>query len=151
MEALFKTWKTSRKLYLDFFERFTEEQLNTIPKGFNNNLIWNMGHVLVAQQSLIYRLSGLSTSLSADFIGRYQPGSKPEELIESAEIARIKQLLAEQVDQTIEDFEQGKFVAFTERMTGTGFHLASLKDALEFNNYHEGLHLGVMMGLRKFV
>jgi hypothetical protein len=151
MEALFKTWKTSRKLYLNFFERYTEEQLNMIPEGFNNNLIWNMGHVVVAQQSLIYKLSGLRTSLSADFITRYQPGSKPEERVGSDEIAAIKRLLAEQVDQTVEDYEQGRFVAFTERMTGTGFHLASLQDALEFNNYHEGLHLGIMMGLRKFV
>ena len=36
-------------------------------------------------------------------------------------------------------------------MTGTGFHLDALKEALEFNNYHEGLHLGFMINIRKFV
>lgn len=36
-------------------------------------------------------------------------------------------------------------------MTATGFDLTTLDDALEFNNYHEGLHLGMMMSVRKFV
>ena len=31
------------------------------------------------------------------------------------------------------------------------FHLGSLQDALAFNNYHEGLHLGYMKSIAKFV
>jgi hypothetical protein len=55
MEAIFKAWTTSRNLYLRFFEEYSLEQLNKIPEGFSNNLIWNIGHVIVAQQSLVYR------------------------------------------------------------------------------------------------
>jgi hypothetical protein len=29
--------------------------------------------------------------------------------------------------------------------------MASVEDALAFNNFHEGTHLGVMMGIRKFL
>src|SRR5690606_33748551 len=60
MEALFKTWKTSRALYLDYFNNYSPEQLNTTPNGFSNNLIWNIGHVIVAQQALIYKGSNLN-------------------------------------------------------------------------------------------
>lgn len=59
MNSTFKIWKTSRNLYLDFFEKYTLDQLNKIPEGFNNNLIWNIGHEIVAQQALIYKSSGL--------------------------------------------------------------------------------------------
>ena len=45
----------------------------------------------------------------------------------------------------------GKFVAFTTYETHIGFHLATFEEAINFNNYHEGIHLGFMMNIRKFV
>ena len=63
----------------------------------------------------------------------------------------MKELLISLIEKTKTDFYNGKFVKFNEKMTGTGFHLDSLKEALEFNNYHEGLHLGFMINIQKFV
>ena len=63
----------------------------------------------------------------------------------------MKELLISLIEKTETDFYNGKFVKFNEKMTGTGFHLDSLKEALEFNNYHEGLHLGFMINIQKFV
>jgi len=39
MESIFRTWKTSRELYLEYFDKYTLAQLNEIPDGFSNNLI----------------------------------------------------------------------------------------------------------------
>jgi hypothetical protein len=33
----------------------------------------------------------------------------------------------------------------------TGYVLTSAQDAMTFNNFHEGIHLGVILGLRKLV
>ena len=60
METTFSIWKTSRSLYLKFLTSYSLEQLNKIPEGMNNNLIWNIGHIIAAQQGLVYRLSGLT-------------------------------------------------------------------------------------------
>ncbi len=151
MESVFKTWKTSRKLLSDYFDKYTLEQLNHIPAGYSNNLIWNIGHIIVAQQSLVYKLSGLPGYVSDDLISKYKPGTKPAGPVSQEEADELKTLLLSLVEKTETDFQNGAFVTFTERMTGTGFHLTSLQDAFEFNNYHEGLHLGYMMGIRKFV
>ena len=59
MENTFKIWETNRKLYLNFLNTYNLEQLNKIPDGFSNNIIWNIGHIVVSQQALVYRLSGL--------------------------------------------------------------------------------------------
>ena len=64
MEATFKILETSRNIYLKFLEGYTLEQLNKIPEGFSNNLIWNIGHIVVSQQGLIYRLSGLPVNVT---------------------------------------------------------------------------------------
>jgi hypothetical protein len=53
MEATFKIWETSRKKYLELIENYSLEQLNKIPQGFSNNLVWNLGHIIVSQQGLV--------------------------------------------------------------------------------------------------
>lgn len=144
-------WKTSRKLFLEYFDKYTLEQLNKLPEGFSNNLIWNIGHVVVAQQGLIYRSSGLQGYVPNELFDLYKPGTRPTGKTTQAEADELKRLLISLIGKTEKDLKSGIFATFKERMTGTGFYLTSLQDALEFNNYHEGLHLGFMMSIRKFV
>ncbi|WP_396177490.1 DinB family protein [Flavobacterium sp.] len=75
MQTTFKIWETNRKLHLAFLEKYTLEQLNKIPEGFKNNLIWNIGHIITTQQGLIYRLSGLPVMISKEFHNKYKYGS----------------------------------------------------------------------------
>ena len=151
MESAFNIWETNRKLYLGFLEKYTLEQLNKVPEGFSNNLIWNIGHVVVAQQGLVYKTSGLPGYVSDELFEKYKPGTKPTGNTLQEEVNELKGLLISLIEQTKSDFYAGKFETFNGRMTGTGFYLNSLTDAIQFNNYHEALHLGFMMNIRKFV
>jgi hypothetical protein len=151
MEATFKIWETSRALYLKLINNYSLEQLNKIPDGFSNNLIWNLGHVIVAQQGLVYSLSSLPSNVSKEMTDTYKNGSKPTGKTTQAEVDELKVLLFSLIEQTKKDYAGGKFVSYTEYTTGTGFHLSSTKEAIEFNNYHEALHLGFMMNIRKFI
>ncbi|HEY6502624.1 MAG TPA: DinB family protein [Chitinophagaceae bacterium] len=151
MEAVIKAWKTSRKIYQEYFDKYSLEQLNIVPDRFNNNLIWNIGHIIAAQQSLVYRTSNLPMNITDAYFDKYKPGTKPSGTVSQSEVNEIKSLLTSMIDQTETDLACGKFVSFTERNTITGFHLGNLQDALVFNNYHEGLHLGYMKSIVKFV
>ena len=151
MQSIFKIWETNRKLHLEILENYTLEQLNKIPEGFKNNLIWNAGHIITTQQGLIYRLSGLPVYISKEFHNKYKYGSVPTQTTTQEEVNEIKALLISLIQQTKNDFDDGKFVAFTEYETHIGFHLATFEEALHFNNYHEGIHLGFMMNIRKFI
>ncbi|SMO74307.1 DinB family protein [Gracilimonas mengyeensis] len=151
LKSTLRTWETGRKLFLEFFDNYSLDQLNKVPDGFNNNLIWNIGHVIVAQQALIYLQSGLDGYLPSQLYKLYKPGTKPAKPVTQEEANELKKLLIDLVNKTTDDLDQGLFKTYKERMTGTGFYLSSLEDAFEFNNYHEGLHLGYMKSIEKFV
>ncbi|MFY0653532.1 MAG: DinB family protein [Cyclobacteriaceae bacterium] len=151
MESVFKTWKTSRNLCLRFFDAFTIEQLNKVPEGFSNNIIWNLGHIIVSQQSLIYKGSNLDGYVSDELMALYSKGTFPTGKTTENEAKELKELLISLIEKTEKDYNDGKFVSYNERTLKTGFHLGSVRDAFEFNNYHEGIHIGFMMNIRKFV
>ena len=44
--------KQTRANIIKMTEAQSLEMLNQIPEGFNNNLVWNLGHVIVTQQLL---------------------------------------------------------------------------------------------------
>jgi len=134
---------------MGFLENHTLEQLNKIPEGFSNNLIWNIGHIIAAQQGLIYKQSELPMNIPEEVYEKYRSGTKPETDATEEEREQLKNLLVSMIERTEKDLTNGVFKVYNERTTGTGFHLANLNDALVFNNVHEGIHLGYMMAMRK--
>ena len=151
MEQIFELNRTCRKLIAPFLEDYTLDQLNTIPEGFSNNLFWNIAHVVVTQQLLIYKLSGLNMLVSDELVDQYRKGTKPEQPATQADVDLIKSLLFDTIDQTQADYGSGVFTQFTEYPTSSGFVLKNVKDAMAYNNFHEGLHLGIMMSMRKLL
>ena len=151
MEALFRTWETSRGIFNHFIEKYSLEQLNFIPTGFSNNLIWNIGHIIVSQQGLIYRLSGNETIIPTTMTEKYKNGTRPNGNATVEDLDEIKSYLIPLILQTKEDFAKGKFNKYIPYSTQTGFVLNNIEEAFQFNNYHEGLHLGLMMSIRRFI
>ena len=151
MKQTFEITITSRKIVSQFLENHTLEQLNKIPDGFKNNLIWNIAHVVVTQQLLVYKFSGLPMMVSDELVQNYMKGTKPEHIATQSEVDEIMSLLAITIDQTKEDFDHNIFKNYQEYLTSTGFVIKNVEDAMVFNNFHEGLHIGIMMGLRKFL
>ncbi|GEC78382.1 DinB family protein [Flavobacterium aquatile] len=151
METAFRINETSRKVLLGFLEKYSLEELNKIPEGFSNNLIWNIGHIIVVQQLLVYKLSGLPTMISNEMIEKYQKGTKPEHNVGQEEVDEIKVLLFSTLEKTKHDFEENIFQNYIEFTSMSGFTMKSAANAIEFNNYHEAVHTGIMMQIRKFI
>ena len=127
------------------------EQLNKIPEGHNNNLIWHYGHVIVTQQLLCYKLSGVPMHVDNKLVDFYRKGSKPDRLITEEAYQQLQELDAKLVPQFEKDVKDGAFTNFKEYQTSFGITLNSLSDAISFNNVHEGVHLGNMMTMRRLV
>lgn len=151
MQSTFDITLSSRNILLKFLENNSLEQLNTIPEGFSNNLIWNIGHIVVVQQMLVYNLSGLPMFISDAMVEKYKKGTKPETPVTQEEVEQIKELLYATLEQTKKDFNKGVFKEYKAFTTMSGFNIRNAQEAMEFNNYHEGVHTGVIMRIHKFL
>ncbi len=151
MKTSFEITRMNRRKLLDVLENNTLEQLNKVPEGFSNNLIWNIAHIVVVQQMLVYKLSGLPMQISDAMVDAYKRGTKPEADVTADEVETIKQLLTATIDQTEADYNAGIFRDYTDFTTMSGFVITNAQQAIEFNNYHEGIHVGIMLSIRKFI
>lgn len=143
--------RVTRKNALDIIEDFSYEQLNKIPVGFSNNLIWNFGHSIITQQLLCYHLNGLEIKTNPELTNKYKKGSRPEGRVEEDEIKLLKSYLFSTIDLLESDFKNGLFQNYREYTTSYGVTLKNIEQAIRFNAVHEGMHLGYMYSIRKFL
>lgn len=143
--------KVSRKAFRNILDNYTLKQLNKVPNGFKNNLFWNIAHVVVTQQLLCYKLSGLETMVNDEWIDLYKKGTSTIGEASENDLKTLKELLFSTIEKIEEDIESGLFKEFNEYPTSTGFVLKSVNDAFEFNNFHDGIHLGYVLALKKAV
>ena len=151
MDYEFELLRQTRKLAFQLAESLSDEQMMAIPPGFSNNLMWNMGHMVVSQQLLCYGLSGLPMKVGDKAIAMLRKGSSPAQWTEKLPFREIKAQMLPSVEALIADYEAGRFVNFQEYETSYGVMLNAIEDAIQFNNLHEGMHLGYILALRHAV
>ena len=139
----------NRTLLKNFIENHSLEELNKVPEGFSNNIIWNIAHTIVTQQLLVYKLSGLPMVVSDDMVESYKKGTKTENNLSQAEVDAIKGMLFSTIEKTKEDYANKIFQAYNQYTVTTKSTLSNVEEAIEFNNFHEGIHLGYILALRK--
>ena len=141
--------RKNRVLFEGFLDKFNLDELNKVPKGFRNNIIWNIAHCIVTQQLLVYKLSGLEGVLNDKMIAEFRKGTKTERNLAQSEVDEIRNLLFTPLDQTEVDYNAGVFKNYKVYTVSTGSTLTNVDEALAFNNFHEGIHLGYILALIK--
>jgi len=126
-------------------------ELNKVPDGFNNNIIWNIAHVIVTQQLLVYNLSGLPTIVSKEMIDSFRKGTRPLRDLNQAEVDAISNLLFSTIEKTKDDYDSKLFQTYNQYTVTTKNTISNVEEAIEFNNFHEGIHLGYILALRKSI
>jgi hypothetical protein len=147
IDSLLKT----RSWALQLTEGVPDEALNAIPAGFNNNIIWNLAHLVAAKQGLCYVRSGVEPVLPVEFLKTYTRGTKPEAPVSAEGIAKIKSLLTSTLPRLDADLAAGIFTDYKAWTTPYGVELRSIEDALQFLAFHEGMHCGYIMALKRVV
>ncbi|HZE83102.1 MAG TPA: DinB family protein [Puia sp.] len=151
MDKPFKIIRNTRKFLLNHIADLTVDELNEIPRGFNNNIVWNIGHMIAAQQNVTYVRAGHKVVVDEAFFLAHKPDTRPQQTFSAAEVAGTKDLFFSTIDRFESDYQKGLFSNYTPWTNRYGVELNTIGEVLAFLPYHEGLHLGYVMALKRIV
>ena len=144
--------KTTRQLIETVTRPYDAAELVRIPPGFSNHLLWHVGHLVVTQQLLCYKIAGVPMAIDEALVDPFRKGSSPLDWADDYTPPSYDELIVLLHDMAARlrtDYDAGLFTGYNPYKTSAGVQLESIEDAIVFNNYHEGIHLGYILGLRK--
>ena len=146
-----KIFKATRAHILLLLSKFSLEQVNTIPEGFNNNLAWNAAHCLVTHKLLTYDFCQHDTGLSPEMIEAFRKGSKPDGDLSQELWSEIVDDLQNSVGQFKADLDILTWYKHSPYTTSFGVTIGNVRSAVRYNNTHEAVHYGTMLAIGKLV
>jgi hypothetical protein len=150
MQPVLHTFKQNRKNIVSLLGEHSLGQVNTTPPGFNNNLLWNAGHLLLSHQFLFYHFSGLPMPDYVQALGpKYGPGTIPDGKASQTDFDLIIDRLNNSADQFIDDYNDGRFKTFkTYTSEYFGITMHTIEEAIQFTICHEAFHFGFMSAIK---
>ncbi|MFD2371033.1 DinB family protein [Brevibacillus sp. GCM10020057] len=145
------TYDLVRSLTLGALNNASEEIADVIPAGFNNNIRWNLGHILVTQDSFMYGPS--CPHLPESYPALFKPGSKPADW--TGDVPTLATLAAQLEEQKARIKEA--FAGRLDEKLPQPFHLGNkgtmhtLGEMFAFSLFHEGMHANALGLLLKAV
>lgn len=153
MEQTFNFIIQTRKAFIELVDSLTLEQLNEIPAGFNNNIIWNFGHIVVVAPALCYLRSGISSDTSmVKYLKSYIKGSKPTYIVSQEEVDDLKSLAISGIEQIKRDYYAGVFKEIVPFATETYKEtMSTIEEVIQTSAGHDNMHLGYAIAQKRII
>lgn len=148
MKDVFKYIIQSRKAFIGLIDSLTIQELNRIPNGFNNNIIWNFGHIIVATQGLCYLRTGVQSDYVVKYASAYNKGAKPSYIVTQEEVDDLKTLAIHTIERIEKDYYANTFTEITPFSTDTYKEIMpTIEDVITTTVGHDNLHYGYSLAL----
>ncbi|WP_096272111.1 DinB family protein [Paucisalibacillus globulus] len=151
-EMLLKQMKFIRYRTIAALDATSEAIADDIPTGFNNNLRWNFGHIIVSQENIITYFLGETGSLADFYRELFNRGTSPKDWKEDQVVPTLRELrvaLEEQYERMVA-LCSGRIseVGKNPLNFGPEYEFKTLGEAIGFTNFHESLHQGNINSLK---
>ncbi|WP_342509649.1 DinB family protein [Sporosarcina sp. FSL K6-2383] len=145
-EIFFKQLESFRGYLLKVAD-VTEDEAEIIPKGFNNNIRWNLGHVYVEQYMWIETLTKATVDIPKQFNEWFGWGTSPDNFTdETPSLEELMTLLKGQLTEIKGTYGDRLEELFPPTKM---WEMTSIEQVLLWTNFHEGMHLQTIIDIKK--
>ncbi|MDR3541944.1 MAG: DinB family protein [Desulfosporosinus sp.] len=151
-EFLFDQLKVIRTNTINAVKEISESQADSVPEGFNNNILWNLGHILWAQEKFAFGFIPEPMQMPDGFTELFGRNTKPSEWKgQPPTLQQMIELLEDQTSRIKERLDNRLVEAVANPFTmPSGLTLKTIGEFLTFSMYHEGMHVQTIKILKKF-
>lgn len=145
-----KQFLITRNMLMNFAKSVNEETALVQPKGFNNNIHWHIGHVLVSAENFMFGYPQKSSNIPAQYASYFSMGTSPSTWDD--QVPSVQELLGclkdqvERIEGISEDFLKQN-LPFKFPVDG----IETFSDLYALMLYHEADHLGQMKAMKKVI
>jgi hypothetical protein len=145
-EVLFTQLESYRSYILGVLENVTVEEAEVIPKGFNNNIRWNLGHIYLDQYLWIQAVTKEKASVPEQFNAWFGYGTSPADFTsETPSLEELKTLLKNQPSEIVAAYGH----RLEEEFPPTEMGMHTSEQVLVRTIFHEGMHLQTILDIKK--
>lgn len=145
-EVLFNQLKTYRSELIGAVNSITTEEAELIPKGFHNNIRWNLGHIYLDQYLWIQAVTKEKVNVPDGFRNWFGYGTSPADFTEETPtLAVLIELLQKQPD----DIKEAYGERLEEELSPTEMDMHTIEQVLIRTIFHEGMHLQAILDIKK--
>ena len=90
MEPVLKSVRVARAYMKSKIDDLSHEQLLLVPQGATNNVLWNIGHIVLSHYRLAYRPSGGTVPVPQTWEGWFLPGDRKSTRLNSSHIQKSR-------------------------------------------------------------
>ncbi|MEF2965712.1 DinB family protein [Paenibacillus sp. M1] len=145
-EVLFTQLSSYRGELLDIVSSVSAAEADNIPKGFNNNIRWNLGHVYVDQYLWLKALTKEEIPFPAKLNEWFGYGTDPSRFTdETPALPELVTLLREQPEIIREKYRD----RMDEEFAPTDMGMFTVEQVLVRTIFHEGLHIGAILAIKR--
>jgi DinB superfamily len=147
-QLLFSNIELTRSFFIKHVDGIQEDLANIQPEGFNNNILWHIGHVLTTTESLVFGFPKKSSHLPAIYMELFARGTKPADWQgDVPSISVLSSQLKEQVTRLKEIPAEKLNVKLKEPFLGQ----ETFGELVNFALFHENLHLGNIQAMKRVI
>ncbi|WP_068675040.1 DinB family protein [Oceanobacillus sp. Castelsardo] len=135
----------TRKALSQTLEGVSPEVLESVPTGFNNNIHWQVGHILVVTEHFFFKGQ---EKLPANYSKIFGPGTKPADW--AGDIPKVETLV-EQLNEQLVRVKEIPSEAFNQKLPKRFLGNETYGELAATGAFHEAMHLGQIQSLKRMI
>ena len=141
-----------RQMITSLLKAIPEDKVNAMPPTWSNNARWHAGHLIITPYLLTYGIAGKPLPVPEEYRKWFAKGTTPKDW-GTASIPGYDDLVNEivpMISRLFEEWRDQMDEPYAEPyMTSVGVVLRTPGEALRFSLAHDGIHLGLLLALRR--